>query len=50
MKEELKKQFSEAVKLKEGGQFEPAKKVLLDLAEKDPKSTAIFAVLVHCNI
>ena len=47
MNEELKKQFSEAVKLKEEGQLESAKKMFVDLAEKEPKSTAIFAVLGH---
>jgi predicted Zn-dependent protease len=45
MKEELKKQFSETVKFKEAGQFECARKMLLDLHEKDPQSTAILAVL-----
>jgi predicted Zn-dependent protease len=47
MKEELKKQFSEAVKLKDAGQFESAKRLLQDLREKDPNSTAIVAVLGH---
>jgi tetratricopeptide (TPR) repeat protein len=47
MKEEFKKQYSEAVKLHEAGQFESAKKLLLDLAEKDPKSTAVLAILGH---
>lgn len=45
MKKEFEKQFSEAVKLKKTGQFECAKKILLDLQEKDPQSTAILAVL-----
>lgn len=45
MKEKYKKQFSEAVKFREAGQFECAKKILLDLQEKDPKSTAILAIL-----
>lgn len=45
MKQELKMQFSDAVKLKESGQFEFAKKMLEDLAEKDPKSTVILATL-----
>lgn len=45
MTEEFRKQFSEAVKLKESGQLESAKKILLDLAEKDPTSTRTLAVL-----
>jgi predicted Zn-dependent protease len=45
MKEEVTKQFSEAGKFKQAGQFESAKKMLLDLQEKDPQSTAVLAVL-----
>lgn len=47
MKEELKLQFSEAVKLRDAGQLDPAKRILRDLAEKDPRSTKILATLGH---
>ena len=45
MKNELKQEYSKAVKFKETGQLDAAKKLLIDLAEKDPKSPAILAVL-----
>jgi predicted Zn-dependent protease len=45
MNEQIKKQFSEAVKFKEAGQLKAAKELLIDLAQQDPKSTAILAVL-----
>ena len=45
MKEGLKQRFSEAVKFKDAGQFDSAKRLLLDLANEDPESTATFAVL-----
>ena len=47
MKEELKKQFLEAVNLEEAGQFESARTLLLDSVEKDPECTATLATLGH---
>jgi tetratricopeptide (TPR) repeat protein len=45
MKVELEAQMSEANKLCEAGQFESARKIYLDLSEKDPQSTRILAGL-----
>jgi tetratricopeptide (TPR) repeat protein len=45
MKEELEAQMSQANKLHDAGQFESARKIYLDLAEKDPQSIRILAGL-----
>src|SRR5437762_954500 len=45
MKEHLKDLFSEAVQMKEKGELESSKQILFDLAQRDPESPAILAVL-----
>jgi predicted Zn-dependent protease len=45
MKKEIKKRFSEAVKLKNRRQFEAARTVLLELSGQDTKSKVILATL-----
>jgi predicted Zn-dependent protease len=47
MTQETKKQFSEAVRLKDAGQPEAAKEILKQLLREDPKCTAALAVLGH---
>ena len=47
MKEELREAFSKAVKLREGGDLESAKGILLALSQSDPGSALIFATLGH---
>lgn len=45
MKAELKDAFTAAQKLRERGDFQAAKEILLDLSKKNPKSPAVFCVL-----
>jgi predicted Zn-dependent protease len=45
MNEQIKKKFSAAVKFKEAGELKTAREMLIDLADEDPNSTAILAVL-----
>ena len=45
MKNELKAQLTEAVRLKERGEFGAAEKILVELSAQDPDSKAILAVL-----
>ena len=45
MKIELKSRFSEAVRLRDAGDYAMARKALLDLSEEEPTSPAIFSVL-----
>jgi len=45
MKDHVKNRFSKAVKLIEEKDFGSARQLLLQLAEEDPNSTAILAVL-----
>jgi tetratricopeptide (TPR) repeat protein len=45
VKEELEKQFSEAIKFQDAGQLESAKNLLVELAEKDAQSIRILAAL-----
>lgn len=47
MKEALRERFDEAVRLKESGNFDAARRVLLELRNDDPSSLAILAVLGH---
>lgn len=44
-KQELKDSFFAAGKLRDNGDLEAAKQLLLDLSKQDPKSPAIFSVL-----
>jgi predicted Zn-dependent protease len=45
MRDDLKSRFHEAVALKEEGDFDSARKILLKLHQDDPASAAILAVL-----
>jgi predicted Zn-dependent protease len=45
MKEELKTSYAEAVKLKDTGELEAARGLLLELSIKDPRSAAIALML-----
>ena len=45
MQPDVRKRFDEAVRLKEAGKFEVAEAILVELSKKDPKSTAILAIL-----
>jgi cytochrome c-type biogenesis protein CcmH/NrfG len=47
MKDELRNSFSQAVRLRDSGDFESAAKMLLRLSEQDPSSPAMFSVLGH---
>jgi len=45
MDDQTRKAFDEAVRLKESGDLRGAKSILLDIAQKNPHTASIFAVL-----